>query len=52
MFIGANKNCQDKEFCTPLHYACENGFADVVDILLKFKAEVNIKTCQGITAIE
>ncbi|KRX10058.1 Protein kinase-like domain [Pseudocohnilembus persalinus] len=49
---GADINCQDKLFSTPLHYCCEFMNLDIIDIFLKYKANVNLKTHQGISVLE
>ncbi len=40
---GADINCQDKDFYTPLHYASENGFNEIVELLLRNNALTDIK---------
>ena len=39
-------NCQDNLGNTALHYASENGFHEIVEILVK-KCDVNIKNNSG-----
>lgn len=54
---GADPNSQDGgiqsyyvDFYTPLHYAAECGFADMVELLIKSGADQKIRNCQGRTA--
>ena len=44
-------NEKDFHGATPLHYACKNDCSEIVDLLLDFHADVNIKSNDGSTAI-
>ncbi len=48
----ADINSQDNDFCTPLHYSAENGFFEIVRILLKNKANAHLKNYQGVNAVD
>lgn len=36
--------------CRPLHEAAENGFTDLMEVLLRFGADPELSTCNGQTA--
>ncbi|KAK1164847.1 ankyrin repeat domain-containing protein 61-like [Acipenser oxyrinchus oxyrinchus] len=44
---GAKPNTQDKSGRSPLHEACCGGREAIVDLLLKFEADVNLQTKAG-----
>ncbi|KAE8743554.1 hypothetical protein FOCC_FOCC010801 [Frankliniella occidentalis] len=44
-------NVRDSDGYTPLHRACYSNHADVVEFLLKHKADVKAKTCDGWTPL-
>ncbi len=49
---GANPNTAEPvRKWTILHYACEKGSLDVVELMLKYHAEVNLKDHQGRTPL-
>ena len=39
---GHNPNARDRLLQTPLHVACLKGFENIVDILLQYKANINV----------
>ncbi|EAR86537.2 Serine/Threonine kinase domain protein (macronuclear) [Tetrahymena thermophila SB210] len=45
-------NEQDKEFNTPLHYACKYGFNKIVELLLNYDVDMTIKNHIGNTPCE
>ena len=45
-------NAKDEDCKTPLHYAAENGDAEIVKILLKYGADVNAKNEHGFTPLD
>ncbi|KAL4474754.1 hypothetical protein ABPG74_001450 [Tetrahymena malaccensis] len=45
-------NEQDKEFNTPLHYACKYGFIKIVELLLNYNVDMTIKNHIGNTPCE
>ena len=47
----ANPNSRDKHDETPLMAAAENKKADIVELLLKFDADVNLRTVGGKRAL-
>ncbi|MBQ7608886.1 MAG: ankyrin repeat domain-containing protein [Desulfovibrionaceae bacterium] len=49
---GLRVNTTDEVGNTPLHYACELGFSDVVAALLKKNAKVNAQNEQGETPLD
>lgn len=48
---GAKINCHDRYHMTPLMYACRNGRAQLVDILLRHEPDVNKQDQRGWTAL-
>ena len=48
---GANINEKNKEFLAPLHIAADKSHIDVLEVLLKHGAKVNILDCLGQTAL-
>lgn len=50
--FGANPDIQDKYLNTPLHYAAKKGYADVVKLLLKNKANNCLVNQDKLTALE
>ena len=46
-----NVNEKDMHGATPLHYACKEGWLEIVDLLLDFHADVNTKSNDGSTAL-
>lgn len=48
---GVNPNISNYRGYTPIHIACENGFSDIVRLLLKFKADINIQCAVGLTPL-
>lgn len=48
---GAKINCHDRYHMTPLMYACRNGSAKIVDVLLLHKPDVNKQDQRGWTAL-
>jgi len=48
---GANLNDKNKEFLVPLHIAADKAHVDVLEVLLKNRAQVNSLDCLGQTAL-
>lgn len=46
---GAKVNAQDRHHMTALLYACQTGQADVAELLMSAKADVNTKDVRGWT---
>ncbi len=46
---GANLNLTDYNGWSPLHYACRDGYSEVVEKFLAFSPEVNLQTSTGYT---
>ncbi|XP_074094521.1 uncharacterized protein LOC141524492 [Cotesia typhae] len=40
-------NAKSSSSLTPLHYACQNGFSDIVKLLLEFNADINMTAHLG-----
>jgi FOG: Ankyrin repeat len=49
---GADPNQLDEEGWNALHYASENGFEDIINILLENGADVNIENSSGFTPFQ
>ena len=48
---GANVNESNKYFETPLHVAVSKGFEDIVEVLVKSKAELDLRCPLGLTPL-
>ena len=48
----ADVNAKDNNGMTPLHFAADGGYKDVVELLLHSKADVHTKTHDGKTALQ
>jgi len=48
---GANVNAQNAKDMTPLHFAAQQGFADVAKSLLSYKPDLSVKDSRGWTAL-
>ncbi|XP_014774609.1 acyl-CoA-binding domain-containing protein 6 [Octopus bimaculoides] len=48
---GAKVNDCDNDGMTLLHWACDRGYEDIVDVLLKWNCDVNVKATDGQTPL-
>ncbi|GAB1607697.1 acyl-CoA-binding domain-containing protein 6-like [Argonauta hians] len=48
---GAKVDDSDNDGMTLLHWACDRGYEDIVDVLLQWKCDVNVKATDGQTPL-
>ena len=47
---GANPSLKDKRGMTSLHYAARYGFKDIVNLLISYGVDVNVRDFNGFNA--